>query len=278
MGEGFEGLFLVVIAVFWILEAIASSRRKRRGAQEPELPQEPSEGKAGPALPTALPGRDVWHDAHDPRDDYTSLPDRPTGRPMTAGERSGHREEMPGIRDRVPEARASESAAGMVHRDLWEELAALARGERPSTVPAPPPQPAPDIEPAAQPRARPRTVPGMGGQAEADAASRKREGHGLASRRREVAPPQIRRDVVGSDAAMAARVRHTPAMRLPEETRIESPGSRSRGAARGGALRSILGNQSPRELRRAVVVQEILGPPVALRTHEPGTGGGHPQG
>jgi len=278
MGEGFQGWFLVLIAVFWVLEAIASARRKRAGAQESELPPEPGERESGAPVPSTLPGRDVWHDSHDPRDDYATLPDRPTGRPMTAAERSGHREEMPGIRDRTSEERTSEAAAGMVRRDLWEELAALARGERPSTVPAPPPRPAPGVEPAAPPRPRGQPIPGMGGQAERDAASRKREGHGLASRRREVAPPQIRRDVVGSDAAMAARVRHTPAMRLSVERRIESQGSTSGRRGGRGALRALLGDNSPRELRRAVIIQEILGPPVALREREPGTGGGHPPG
>jgi hypothetical protein len=278
MGEGFQGIFLVIIAVFWILEAIASSRRRGRAAQESELPPELAERESASPSPTTLPGRDVWHDAHDPRDGYTALPDRPTGRPMTAGERSGRREEMPGIRDRSSEERASEAAAGMVRRDLWEELAALARGERPSTVPAPSPRPGPEVEPGASPRPRAQPTPGMRGQAEEDAASRKREGHGLASRRRDVAPPQVRRDVVGSDAAMAARVRHTPALRLSVESRIESPGSAS-GSRRGqGALRALLGNNSPRELRRAVIIQEILGPPVALREREPGTGGGHPPG
>ena len=178
---------------------------------------------------------------------------------MTWGERHG--EAPPTVPSPVP-GQAGEKAEGMIPRGLWEELAALARGERPTPAdPVPVPSPV-GSEPG-------RAGGGTGRSIEEAAAARKRDGYDLPTRRREWAPAEPRRDVVGSDAAMAARVRHTPALRLsPEEVPTVRAGSSSRKGGKGGILRSLAGGVTPRELRRAVILHEILGPPVALRGQE----------
>jgi len=257
--NGFQGIVLLLVFFFWVLEAILSARRKRQGGEIPEEAKSPGEA---PGLPSGgrsqeeIPDREVWQDGYNPREDYRTLPERPSGRPMTWGERHG--EVPPPVKAPVP-GEAGEKAEGMIPRGLWEELAALARGERPTpaeSVPAPTPSPAEG------------TMAGGGGRGERTpeeaAAARKRDGYDLPTRRRESAPVEPRRDVVGSKAAMAARVRHTPALRLsPEE--VPTVSSSSPTGRKGGILRSLAGGVTSHELRRAVILHEILGPPVALR-------------
>lgn len=261
MDDGLQGIFILLIVVFWVLEAIVSARRKRQGTQEPvkmEAPEDLSNVPAGAEGPAALPGRDVWQDGHDQRDDYRALPGRPSGRPMTYGERHGEVPSTGGVS--VPE-KSQQKAAGMIPRDLWEELGALARGERAAPT-EPPPSPSPVGSEAGSRDVR----PGVGTEAEDADAARKRDGYALPTRRRAPAPAQPRRDVVGSDAAMAARVRHTPALRLsPEDSPRIRRGGTPGGTRPSGIVRSLAGGVTVRELRRAVILHEILGPPVALR-------------
>lgn len=259
MDDGFQGFFVLLVVAFWVLEAVLSARRKRQSGLplpgEVDVPGEVGEAPARAEGPQELPGREVWQDGRDHREDYRTLPQRPTGRPMTYGERHG---------ESVPQAaaKAGEKASGMVPRDLWEELAALARGERPR---------APDSAPAPVPvEGRAGTGdPIQGGRTvEEVAAARRRDGYDLPTRRRETAAPETRREIVGSDAAMAARVRHTPALRL--STPAEETGTGTAGGSRKqrGILRSLAGGVTSRELRRAVILHEVLGPPVALRGSE----------
>jgi DNA-binding transcriptional regulator YdaS (Cro superfamily) len=257
MDNGFQGIFLLLVLVFWILEGILSARRKRQGVELPGEIQPPGEV---PGVPPGgvdreeIPDREVWQDGTNPREGYRTLPERPSGRPMTWGERHG--EASPPGQSPVP-GQAGEKAEGMIPKGLWEELAAMARGERP-TPPEPAPAPAP-VE--SEPRG---SGAGQGRSIEEAAAARKRDGYDLPTRRREWAPAEPRRDVVGSDAAMAARVRHTPALRLSPE-QVPTVSSSSPAGRKGGILRSLAGGVTSRELRRAVILHEILGPPVALR-------------
>lgn len=258
MGDGFQGIFLLLVLFFWVLEAIASARRKRQGGEIPgELPGEVREQPAGtgegaglPSGAAEYPDREVWRDGHDPREGYRALPQRPTGRPMSWEERHG---------EAAPSTVSGESsgkAEGMIPKGLWEELAALARGERP--VPA-----------------EPLPVPG-GGMEEA------REGRRDTGKRREEAsvrpgevlqnpppgpvPAKPPREIVASDAAMAARTRYTPAVRLsPEDAPTGKRVTLEGGSRKGGIMQSLAGGVTSRELRRAVILHEILGPPVALR-------------
>lgn len=260
MDNGFQGIVLLLVFFFWVLEAILSARRKRQGVEIPEEAQSPGDA---PGVPSGgrgqeeIPDREVWQDGYNPREDYRTLPERPSGRPMTWGERHG---EVPApVKSPVP-GEAGEKAEGMIPRGLWEELAALARGERPTPA---------ESAPTSTPAPAEGTVAGGGGQGgrtlEEAAAARKRDGYDLPTRRRESAPAEPRRDVVGSEAAMAARVRHTPALRLsPEEVPTVRTSSSRRGGG-SGIFQSLAGGVTTHELRRAVILHEILGPPVALR-------------
>lgn len=266
MGDnGFQGIFLLLVLFFWVLEAIASARRKRQGEQSPgEIPGEAPVPGEGPGLPVPeergaeYPDREVWRDGHDPREGYRSLPSRPSGRPMTWEERHGEVSSS-------TSGPSQEKAEGMIPKGLWDELAALARGERPSPVE---PQPTPSSQ------ERERVAAGSQGEVERSpeevAAARKRDGYDLPTRRREVPPSEPRREVVGSDAAMAARVRYTPAVRLsPEEVATVGKGGAGKGGPRkGGIMEALAGGVTSHELRRAVILHEILGPPVALRGRE----------
>lgn len=259
MGNGFEGLLFLALLVFWVMEAISSARKKRQqgeGSHPSEFPEE-----------EPIPDRSVGSRPVDRADERGArFPERATPRDRTAlPERGGRDTPAPRGAGR-PEAVSSEEeltavpegdrAAGMLPRDLWEELAALARGEvpgraRPAEVPVPlPPRPSPPVESERAREARNR-------------AARKREGHGLESRRREqpkVAPARI---VVGSDEAMAARARerHTPAAVMAAAEVL--PERREPGA---DAFRAVFGGTGPADLRRAVLLREVLGPPLSLRS------------
>ena len=183
---------------------------------------------------------------------------RKAGRPSPAG--SGDRETdsvedlstrsgSPATRS-VPttaqrEGRGEESSEGMLPAEVWEEIMGLARGEdrkdaeeEPSPVssyeegaePAASPVPAPDPEPAPSPEPRTLRRTEIGGGT--------REGESVESRRREAAP-------VPAPVAVIPR-----------------PGRPLRGSS---VRRDLFGSGSPEELRKAIVLREVLGPPVAYR-------------
>lgn len=255
MGSGFEGLLFLALLAFWIMEAIASAR-KRKQAEEEGL----AAGEEGPPVEVPPPpqraetrGRER-HPVPMTHGDRTPLPQRRSGatpRRHQPVEAVSSEEELTAVRD-------ADRASGMLPADLWEELAALARGEAPEAprvprappppVPVPAPRPPRETEASREARAR---------------ESRKLEGHGLKSRRREPsgakAPPRV---VVGSDEAMAARVRHTPAAVMAAV--LEEP-SRDRPAGNRAAFQAVFGGTTITDLRRAVLLREVLGPPLSLR-------------
>lgn len=259
MGNGFEGLLFLALLVFWVMEAISSARKKRQQGEGPlpgEVPEEvrlPDRPKGSRTVDRAEERGTRFPDRATPRE-RSALPER-GGRETPAG-RGGARPEAISSEEELTAVPEGDRAAGMLPRDLWEELAALARGEvpgraRPAEVPVPvPPRPSPPVESERAREARTR-------------AARKREGHGLESRRREQPQAAPARVVVGSDEAMAARARqrHTPAAVMAAAEVV--PERREPGA---DAFRAVFGGTGRADLRRAVVLREVLGPPLSLRS------------
>lgn len=255
MGNGFEGFLFLLLLLFWVLEAISSARKRRGKGEGDEMP---------PGLPeeVALPGpqqgervgRRGNREAEQAAGRAARFPDRAHPRERQALPERGGREtpRAAGRRDAPPPAEEAtpampeERASGMLPRDLWEELAALARGEVPGTRKQELPPPVVLPEEASLPeevrtRETRTRVP------------RSREGYGA----------RARRDVPGAAASVAPAGRQAGA-----ETGIVAgtgTGVPSPAASGSRAFRSVFGGTGPADLRRAVVLREVLGPPLALR-------------
>lgn len=137
---------------------------------------------------------------------------------------------------------APSTAEGMVPADIWEEIGALARGE-----PVPEPEPASDV-----PSEPPRT-PGPGERPE------------LPARIPTTSPirrEQVGRYEVGSHPVHASHADYgtDPSQRAPSMApRSGAPGRRAR------EVRAALVEGGPEAARRAVILQEVLGKPLAYR-------------
>jgi hypothetical protein len=255
MGNGFEGLLFVLLLVFWVMEAIASARKKRQQGKGPfpgEIPDglPPAQGPADIRPVDRADERGARFPERATPRERSVLPER--GGRETPAPRGGARPEAVSSEEELTAVPEGERAVGMLPRDLWEELAALARGEAPVRRPAEPPAPA-----VPAPRSPPETDRAREAR---NRATRKRDGHGLESRRREQPRAAPARVVVGSDEAMAARERHTPAaVMAAEEVLPERPPPGS------DAFRAVFGGTTTADLRRAVVLREVLGPPLSLR-------------
>jgi hypothetical protein len=119
----------------------------------------------------------------------------------------------------------------MIPADLWEEIANLARGQ----VPAPPaPKPAPVPVPTPAP-ARPRAARGPTRPAEKHRVHRSHVGFGT-----------------------------DPSTRPPSEQDGLDPLAGHLGVDAASARRQLL-SRDRHSLRQAVILQEVLGPPAALR-------------
>lgn len=229
-----ELLFFGIIALFTILEGISRAKKKRGGGTLPvpeewetDLEPDPREGARG--LP--VPGRTVEAEGITAEGEkYVSVPDRPWATPT----------------DRGAETPPS-SSEGLIPADIWEEITAMARGEAPPRRARPMPTPAP---PPVPPRERPAP----------------------AQRRERLAPPRPPRPApVPRPAPTAAphRLHAThPTLGRPVHerlTRLDTPADHwvrvdpdvaaARGMVRGG----------PSALRRAIILSEVLGPPVSMR-------------
>jgi len=223
-----EGLFfwLIIIAVV-VLQGIG---RKKRKAGQPG--QEPP-GSPGPR--TAPPG-----------DQEGVTASTASSRPTVASPRPTMDSPRPG-QEVAEEASSEESSEGMVPADVWAEILGLARGETQRAEPeAPPPAEAAPVPWAREERPR---------EDRPAAAVALREGP----------PPPVVRSFPTSHGADAVlhqtktgdfesrlAVSRTP---TPE---LEPGGGR-------GVRAGLFGSGSPRELRKAIILKEVLGPPLSLR-------------
>ena len=168
------------------------------------------------------------------------------------------------------------SSEGMVPEDLWGEIAALARGEHPAQRTDPPP--APDAESPTVRRTESRTV-SRAAQRSTRMAAYDGTDTGEAYDRQDTVEVYDRSDIVSEPeraTVTAAEVQPVPVQarrpfrELPHEHVLHSEigmADSSDGAARTsrekGALREPMGRVT--SLRRAIVMAEVLRPPVALR-------------
>ena len=147
------------------------------------------------------------------------------------------------------------TSEGLIPADVWEEIQALARGGKPAPRPAPPPQPAeaPTRAPArAQAKApvrevRPPTPPMST----------------VPRRERAPAVPEVDAGVAPEHFVHATHAKYGK----PVQDRLTGfdEEHRARGLSpEAAALRRVLrGGGAP--LRQAILLQEILGPPVSLK-------------
>ncbi len=256
MGNGFEGFLFLLLILFWIMEAISSARKRRGKGEAEEAPPGMPEGVEFPVpQPGERTGRRVNREAERAVERGERFPDRAHPRERQALPERGGREtpRAAGRRATPPAseggtgAMPEERASGMLPRDLWEELAALARGEVPGTrkrenlppVPAPEEGPLPEEVRSREARAR---VP------------RSREGYGA----------RARREVPGGVAPVPAGGRSAGGASSGGDT-VSAAGAGMPAPGGSRAFRSVFGGTGPADLRRAVILREVLGPPLALR-------------
>ena len=208
--------------------------------------------------------------------------------------------------NRIPEgsddlAEVAQSSEGMVPQDLWGEIAALARGEMPTPgregAATHDPSSARDPRPALDPRPQkggwtapsqalpPNRVPRI------DSGERVRWPEGGRPERLDAPATTVTRsgDLQGGyehpdqaathneHARIASTVGQLPAERLPEPVLHASEPStgptktRPRRAEGSGSLLAGVRHGAKRSLRDAIVIAEVLNPPVTLRDsdHEP---------
>lgn len=228
--EGFSGLFIVLLFIaFTVLEGIG---RKRRGQQkgEPGEAQVPRPREQPPSpRQSRIPTESASSQGGPPRTDPGTMTRVP--RPQRA----------PGAGPRE-QGRSSE---GLIPKDIWEEILGLARGEPPKPGSG---QTGPD---------RPPRPP-------------RREGETL----EEIPPFEARSleplEVEEHRPSSALRVREATTaapekVAAPTVARMgrQPPRRRAQGGRR--LKGDLLGNGSPEELRKAIILTEVLGPPLALR-------------
>jgi hypothetical protein len=228
-----ELIFLAILVVFSILEAVSKKRRQAaEGEEEADGADVGSRGEEG--------SRTDREEEVEPFAVESRLPS--SGRDAPAPFEPTGSEEM-------------------VPRDIWEEIAALARGETPGpggrggkgaeVEPGRPAEPEPRRRPL-PPGGRepvPSTSPVRRGQAGRDEIGR---GGGGIGRR----PPGRGRPQFGTD---------------PSERRPVAEPTRRRGGDELRAVRQALLESGPAEARKAVILHEVLGKPLAYR--DEGAGG-----
>ncbi len=241
-----ELIFFGILLLVSLLESIARTRKQKRAEQG-----EDGEEAVGGAPPRERPR---------------------AGRAERAEERH------------TPEERRS--AAEMLPRELWEELAGLAGGgattaeRRPAPEPHPPaprrfPQPVPEPGRFPQPAPRPRPAPSPEPAAPPvprPAASREpRFGKGGPATPRfpvEGSRDLRRSEIYGGDLTESHPIHQAhryygtdPSSRPATADPVAAPTSAHRDHVRS----VLLGEAGPEALRRAFVLQEVLGRPVSMR-------------
>ena len=143
-----------------------------------------------------------------------------------------------------------DSDEDLIPHEIWQEIGELAGG-RQSAEPAPEPEPTsePEPEPTSEPEPEPTSEPQTAWEA------------GLSIRPTTAVPEKS--PVPDRSREVAARLKKdaTPA---PEFQVKGTEGERT------GRLEWLFGGKDPEALRKAVLIREVLGPPLALREEEEG--------
>lgn len=190
------------------------------------------------------------------------LPRRP-GKPLETEE-----QEMSRPRPPVPvgstEAEAERedgSSEGMIPQDVWAEILGLARGEPKAESP-----PTPDKDPDADLVAMDEPLGAQGFDDLPQPERRSREFRPRDVRRSEVGSREVGREIQESDppasGEYAVRRRREEVPRRLAESGYDADDT-------GDTARTqLFGAGSVKELRKAVILQEVLGPPVSLKSGE----------
>lgn len=247
-----EIIFVLLFIAFSVLEGMGR-RRKARERKAPGAPPGPSPEEPGtrqeerPAPPPA--------EATASRREVPGRREPPARREVPAGGR--------------PEAQRprGQGSEGMIPKEIWEEILGLARGEPPRPKP---PEPGPEARPVPATEAETlEEIPPFEARS-LEPLHVEREGPGKRPREapiRRGAPPS--RD-------LAARRGGTPQAKGKEALPVARdgvPGSKERQRRRprrGGLREDLLGDGAPEDLRKAIILTEVLGPPLALRGREEG--------
>jgi hypothetical protein len=186
--------------------------------------------------------------------------------------------------NRTQAATETETSEGMVPDQLWEEIAALARGEpSPSARRVPPPQ-LPEVESRSVPMGVPepeetRLGPGHKHVEQHDHvewAEDDEPAYPVASVPEEMRPARtvsgsLRTSVPPLPTRTDPRALSKRAESLPVAELEEEPAQVRRPSDKGRGVRRTLTHGGHKSVRQAIILSEVLGPPVALRDsdHEP---------
>jgi hypothetical protein len=259
-------IFIALIVFFSIIESIARSRKKRQGGGTlPEIPEEVARDRELQWEMEQSQRRQRTRPAP-PTSEVPSYDDDSSFDARTAGQVEG--------RSFEPEATFDESAAAesernkraasseaMIPAELWEEIAGLARGAK-VELPTPRPRPRPRLPQTQLPQERRVPQP-------------KRPAPKPARVRSRPAPPSARDGISRPSPAMEGTAGH--AVHLSHADYGSDPSQRARSAQDGldplartlgadaASVRQQLRGRSAHALRQALILQEVLGPPVASR-------------
>jgi cell division protein FtsN len=235
-----EILFLLIFFIFAVLQGIGQKRRQaeRQG-------QLPPTGEGEGDAPTGDRERISPRPRERPRvepSQRTPTRSRETDRPPLRERAPAPAYERPGGTQQPREG--ATSSEGLVPKDIWEEIMGLARGEL--ETPKPPRQPEPS-----------RTPPPPKEPAWEEVAPR-RVATPAPSPRPSAAAPTTKPPAAAA-ASTPKRPPRRPLSPVFEEGAVSVPRERSR------VREELFGDGSPEELRRAIVLREVLGPPLAFR-------------
>jgi hypothetical protein len=243
-------IFFAVIIFFSIIESIARSRKAKMGGQLPEAPPEQEEPSQQPRTrPRQRPRPIPSYDTDPSFDAEPSLDSRGSYDDAKA------RESL--------EKRRSRSSESMIPAELWDEIAGLAREperQEPTYTPPPRQQPRPAPQPQAKRLPTPRRPP-------APQKSR-------APAKRQPPPAPRRATILAPEPAPEGVAAH--AVHESHAGFGTDPSSRPRSAQDGlDPLARVMGRDasavhaqlvgSAHALRQAVIMYEVLGPPVSDR-------------
>lgn len=252
-------IFVGIILLFSILEAVA--RKKKEGAEGGgDVPAPPPPRVPEPRRPARAPAPGPVAYDQDPTFDEE----------VTSAEGSRRRE-------------ATASSEGLIPGDVWEEIAALARGgvppsakPGPATVPKPAPRPAPSSRPAPAPyqgrtgqeahlpRPPQRKAPVPAAPLPSRPAPRAPVG--ISGRKAPATPPPLPAAAEEIRPAHALHETHV-GLGQPVGTRLTSfaGDGRARGLSPDVAAARKLLSGGPATLRQAVILTEVLGPPASMK-------------
>lgn len=184
-------------------------------------------------------------------------PGSPGPRTAPPGDQEGVTASTASSRPTVASPRPGQDAAerrsseGLVPADVWAEILGLARGETQRAEPEPEPEAPLPAEAAPVPWAREERP--------------REERPAAAVARREGPPPPVVRSFPTSHGADAVLYQtktgdYESRLAVSRTSILESEPGEGRGVRAG-----LFGSGSPKDLRKAIILKEVLGPPLSLR-------------